>query len=90
MTILGPGRVWVEMLFAVIAAGGFVFAVRGGGVMGVVETVESVSHMASYIRIMAVGLAGAIFANAINGIVVAWQTGSSVGHLDHLESCSTR
>jgi V/A-type H+-transporting ATPase subunit I len=58
-----------QILFALIALGGFVFAIRGGGVMGVVETVESVAHMASYIRIMAVGLAGAIFADAVNAIV---------------------
>lgn len=58
-----------QIVFAVVMLGGFVFAVRGGGVMGVVETVESVAHIASYIRIMAVGLAGAIFADAVNAIV---------------------
>ncbi len=68
-----------ELLFAALALGGFVFAVRGGGVMGVVETVESVTHIASYIRIMAVGLAGAIFANAINGIVVSMAKGGATG-----------
>jgi V/A-type H+/Na+-transporting ATPase subunit I len=66
--VLGSATIWVQALFAVIALGGFVFAIRGGGVMGVVETIESVSHMASYIRIMAVGLSGAIFANAVNDI----------------------
>jgi V/A-type H+-transporting ATPase subunit I len=58
-----------QIAFALLAGAGFVFAVRGGGVMGVVETVESVAHIASYIRIMAVGLAGAIFADAVNEIV---------------------
>ena len=58
-----------QVLFAILALAGFVYAIRGGGVMGVVETVESVAHMASYIRIMAVGLAGAIFAEAVNEIV---------------------
>ncbi len=58
-----------QVVFAIVMLGGFVFAVRGGGVMGVVETVESVAHIASYIRIMAVGLAGAIFADAVNSIV---------------------
>ena len=38
--------------------------------MGVIETLEAFTGMASYIRIMAVGLAGAIFAEAINEIVV--------------------
>lgn len=61
----------VQVVFAVVALGGFYFAVRGGGVMGVVETVESVAHMASYIRIMAVGLGGAIFADAVNEIVAS-------------------
>jgi V/A-type H+/Na+-transporting ATPase subunit I len=37
--------------------------------MGVVETMESFAHIASYIRIMAVGLAGALFADAINQIM---------------------
>ncbi len=32
------------------------------------ETVGSVAHIASYARIMAVGLAGAIFADAANGM----------------------
>jgi V/A-type H+-transporting ATPase subunit I len=68
-----------QFLFAAIALGGFVFAVKGGGVMGVVETVESVTHIASYIRIMAVGLGGAIFASAINGIVVDMSKGGGAG-----------
>jgi len=62
----GTWTVWGQGLFAALALGGFVFAVRGGGVMGVVETVEMGSHIASYLRIMAVGLAGAIFADAVN------------------------
>ncbi len=65
----GSWAVWGQLVFAAIAFGGFIFAVRGGGVMGVIETVESVTGMASYIRIMAVGLAGAIFADAVNEIV---------------------
>ena len=58
-----------QVAFALVAFVGFIFAIRGGGVMGVVESMEAVSHMASYIRIMAVGLAGAIFADAVNGII---------------------
>jgi len=64
----GSWTVWGQALFALIAFGGFMFAVRGGGVMGVIETVESITGMASYLRIMAVGLAGAIFADAVNKI----------------------
>ncbi|MDH4140030.1 MAG: hypothetical protein OEV43_05600 [Coriobacteriia bacterium] len=75
-----------QVLFAVVAFGGFIYAIRGGGVMGVVETVESVSHMASYIRIMAVGLAGAIFADAVNEIVASMGNvvaGAAIGLLLH-------
>ncbi len=67
--MFGSWTTWGQMAFAALALGGFIYAVRGGGVMGVVETVESVTHMASYLRIMAVGLAGALFADAVNGIV---------------------
>jgi V/A-type H+-transporting ATPase subunit I len=63
------GLLWVQAGIALVALGGFVFAIRGGGVMGVVETLESFAHIASYIRIMAVGLAGALFADAINQIM---------------------
>jgi V/A-type H+-transporting ATPase subunit I len=66
----GSWAIWGQALFALLALGGFVFAVRGGGIMGVIETLEAFTGMASYIRIMAVGLAGAIFAEAINEIVV--------------------
>ena len=68
-TQFGSWAIWGQILFALIALGGFVFAVRGGGIMGVIETLEAFTGMASYIRIMAVGLAGAIFADAINEIV---------------------
>jgi V/A-type H+-transporting ATPase subunit I len=69
-TTLGSAAIWIELVFAIIALAGFVFAIRGGGVMGGVETIMAFSHMASYIRIMAVGLAGAIFAEAVNGIAI--------------------
>lgn len=45
---------------------GFVITLWGGGIMGAIETVESVAHIASYIRIMAVGLVGALLADAAN------------------------
>lgn len=75
----GTWTVWGQLLFAAVAFAGFVYAIKGGGVMGVVETVESIAHMASYIRIMAVGLAGAIFADAVNSIVS--KTGNLVAGL---------
>lgn len=65
----GSWAIGGQVLFALVALGGFWFAIRGGGIMGVIETLEAFTGMASYIRIMAVGLAGAIFAEAINEIV---------------------
>ncbi len=67
---IGEWKTWAQALFALVALVGLVFAIRGGGVMGAVDTVESIAHMASYIRIMAVGLAGAIFADAVNEIAI--------------------
>ena len=66
------------LAFAALAFAGFIYAIRGGGIMGVIETLESVTGMASYIRIMAVGLAGAIFAEAINSIVLKMMGGASI------------
>jgi V/A-type H+-transporting ATPase subunit I len=66
----GTWTVWPTVAFAALAFAGFIYAIRGGGIMGVVETLETASGMASYIRIMAVGLGGAIFADAINQIVL--------------------
>jgi len=65
-TIGETGQMVTQFVIAAIAIGGLVYAIKGGGVMGVIETLETVAHMASYIRIMAVGLAGALFADAIN------------------------
>lgn len=63
------GKMGLQVVIAVIALAGLVYALRGGGVMGVIETLESAVHMASYIRIMAVGVAGAMFAEAINQLM---------------------
>jgi V/A-type H+-transporting ATPase subunit I len=65
----GSWAIWGQIL-SPSGLAGFVYAVRGGGIMGVIETLEAFTGMASYIRIMAVGLAGAIFAEAINKIVL--------------------
>jgi len=56
----------VQAVGAIVMLVGFLAVLRFGGIMGVVETLESVSHIASYIRVMAVGLSDAIFATAIN------------------------
>ena len=53
----------------VVLAIGFISALFGGGIMGAIETLEAVSHAASYIRIMAVGLVGALLADAANDLM---------------------
>ena len=61
---------------------GFVFSIKGGGILGALESIDTLSHTASYIRIMAVGLAGAIFAEAVNemalsmGVIVGFLVGT--------------
>jgi V/A-type H+-transporting ATPase subunit I len=75
----GTWTIWPLVGFAAVSFAGFIYAIRGGGIMGVIETLESVTGMASYIRIMAVGLGGAIFADAINQIVT--KTMGGAGHL---------
>ncbi len=59
---------WVQAIGGLALFLGLVFAIRGGKVMGLIESVEALTKIASYLRIMAVGLAGAIFANAVNEI----------------------
>ncbi|MDP2300389.1 MAG: V-type ATPase 116kDa subunit family protein, partial [Actinomycetota bacterium] len=58
---------------AIVLGGGVLVALRFGAVMGFVEILETFSSRASYIRSMAVGISGAIFADAINELA------SSVG-----------
>ena len=43
-------------------------AIKGGSINGGIESILALTHIASYLRIMAVGLAGAIFASAVIGI----------------------
>lgn len=56
----------VTYVIYLILGVGFVIAMYGGGIMGAIETIESAAHIASYIRIMAVGLVGALLADAAN------------------------
>lgn len=56
----------VNYLVYIAIAVGVVSLLFGGGIMGAIETLETISHIASYIRIMAVGLAGALLADAAN------------------------
>ncbi len=65
------GAYVLQAIAALILFLGLGFAVKGGGIVGGIETVLSISHIASYLRIMAVGLAGAIFAEAVNEIAAS-------------------
>jgi len=63
----------------VILAFGLISALFGGGIMGAIETLEAVTHSASYIRIMAVGLVGALLADAANDLM--FKTMPNIGGL---------
>jgi V/A-type H+/Na+-transporting ATPase subunit I len=76
---LGTVGLIIQAVLALLLVVGLVFAGKGGGIMGVIESVEAFSHVASYVRIMAVGLAGAIFAEAVNAMAV--QMGPILGLL---------
>jgi V/A-type H+-transporting ATPase subunit I len=56
----------VQIIGAIVMTVGILAVFRWGGIMGFVETLETIGGIASYIRIMAVGLSDAIFATAIN------------------------
>lgn len=65
--LLSPGlKPAAQMIGALIMLAGVFAALAFGSIMGFVEALETVSNIASYIRIMAVGLSDAIFASAIN------------------------
>ena len=60
----------VQAVLAGLIFFGLAFAMKGGGIVGLVESVSSFANVFSYIRIMAVGLAGAMFADAINELFI--------------------
>ena len=65
------GAYVLQAVAALILFLGFGFAIKGGGIVGAIESVGALSNIASYLRIMAVGLAGAIFAEAVNEIAAS-------------------
>jgi len=69
----------IRIVGATVMAVGVGLVLRFGAMMGFIETLETVSGMASYIRIMAIGVSGAIFADAVN--VLASRVGVIVGIL---------
>lgn len=81
----GPLGPVIQIVGALVLLAGILVAVRYGSIMGAVETLETVSHIASYIRIMAVGVAGAIFADAVNALVIqmGWLAGGLIGIVLH-------
>jgi V/A-type H+-transporting ATPase subunit I len=78
MVLLNSNPV-VKIIGAITMTVGILAVLRWGGIMGFVETLESISNIASYIRIMAVGLSDAIFATAINRMAANDQIPTVVG-----------
>jgi V/A-type H+-transporting ATPase subunit I len=68
--IPAPMGLFIQAALALVVIVGLFFAGKGGGILGIIDSIESITHMASYIRIMAVGLAGAIFAEAVNQMAI--------------------
>jgi V/A-type H+-transporting ATPase subunit I len=66
-TLAPPWGTLITVFLSLALMVGFVFAGMGGP-MGLVDSIGQIANVMSYIRIMAVGLAGAIFANAINAM----------------------
>ncbi len=68
MILLGDASISppMQMLGAGVLVAGVFMVLIFGQILGFIEILETVSHIASYIRVMAVGLSGAIFASAIN------------------------
>lgn len=64
-----PASAFVTYTIYVLLGFGVIVTLMGGGIMGAIETIESVAHIASYIRIMAVGLVGALLADASNKLM---------------------
>lgn len=65
--LLSPGMKPIgQMIGAAVMLVGILMSFVFGNIMGFVEWIETVGHLASFIRIMAIGLSDAIFASAIN------------------------
>jgi len=68
--VLMRQALWVQAVGGLTLFVGLIYAIKGGKVLGAVESIGALTNIASYLRIMAVGLAGAIFAEAVNGIAL--------------------
>jgi len=65
---LQGAALWIQAVMGLLIVFGLGFAIKGGKILGAIESIGALTNIASYLRIMAVGLAGAIFANAANEI----------------------
>jgi V/A-type H+-transporting ATPase subunit I len=65
---LSSAAPWIQAAGGLTLFVGLIYAIRGGKILGAIESIGALTNIASYLRIMAVGLAGAIFADAVNGI----------------------
>ena len=68
--VLMRQALWVQAVGGFTLFVGLIYAIKGGKVLGAIESIGALTNIASYLRIMAVGLAGAIFAEAVNGIAL--------------------
>jgi V/A-type H+-transporting ATPase subunit I len=70
--LLSPGMKPIgQMIGAGVMLAGILLSFWFGNIMGFVEWIETVGHLASFIRIMAIGLSDAIFASAINELAAS-------------------
>lgn len=68
--VLMRQTLWVQAVGGLTLFVGLIYAIKGGKVLGAIESIGALTNVASYLRIMAVGLAGAIFAEAVNNIAL--------------------
>jgi V/A-type H+-transporting ATPase subunit I len=66
--VLEPAKNVIAIIGGIGVFGGLFYALKGGKAAGLVESISLITSVASYIRIMALGLAGAIFADAVNSL----------------------
>jgi V/A-type H+-transporting ATPase subunit I len=64
--VFAPAKSVIMIIAGLAVVVGLFYAMKGGKAVGLVESISLITNVASYIRIMALGLAGAIFADAVN------------------------
>ena len=66
--VFAPAKTVISIIAGLFVVVGLFYAMKGGQAVGLVESISLITSVASYIRIMALGLAGAIFADAVNSL----------------------